>query len=112
MFKDKSKNNKGEVCLTITVQKGYPFEIKLGPQFWAKLALSLSKGLHDLDLIENVLKGVYCLALKSAMNNNVDPNLSITLQEDLNLPLSKLKKVICSPSMTTVPNKLKKELKN
>ena len=90
MFEDKSKNNKVEPCLTSTVQNGYPFEIKPVSQFWGKLALSLSKGPQDLDLIEDILKGVYCLALKSTMNNNADPNLKIILQQDFDLPLSKI----------------------
>ena len=111
MSDNESKETVIKPCLAVTVQNNFPFEIKPNPNFWGDLASSLSTGPPDCQRIEDALKGLYCLALKSAIDNNAEDGVHLHLQETLAVPISKLCKVFVTATLdngnqTPVPEDL------
>ena len=102
MFEQDPSKTK-QLCLMVTVQNGYPMNLHPNPEFWGKLASSLTSNPQDFDVIEDAVKNVYCQALQSVMDNNNDSKLTLAIQ-NLDIPLQKLKQVICPGTSYCTPS--------
>ena len=90
MSNNESEDNGIQPSLAVTIQNDVPFEIKPDSDFWGKLASNLSTGLQSFNRIEEALKGVYSLALKSAVDSNDEVGVHLHPQNVLAVPLEEL----------------------
>ena len=92
-------------CLMVAIQNGYPLTLKPSPEFWGKLAPSLTANPRDLDDVEDAVKNVFCRAIQSVIDNNNNQDITLALRKNLNIPLHELKRIICPPKDGDQPAK-------
>ena len=100
MSDNEREDNKIQPSLAVTIQNNVPFKIKPDSDFWGKLASNLSTGPKSFNRIEDALKGVYSLALKSAVDSNDEVGVHLHPQNILAVPLEELRKVFAAVNAT------------
>ena len=100
MSDNESEDNGIQPSLAVTIQNDLPFEIKPDSKFWGKLAANLSTGPQGFSCIKEALKGVYSLALKSAVDSNDKVGVHLHPQNTLAVPLEELCKVFAAVNAT------------
>ena len=100
MSDNESEENETLPSLAVTILNDVPFEIKPNRDFWGDLANKLSTGPQGFNRIEEALKAVYSLAIKSAADSNDEEGVNLNTQNTLAVSLEELRKVFAAANTT------------